>query len=78
MLITNEYTTLVKDGEVIRILPNKEFDTIPKGYTVTAFARVYDMNTKETILLNPGQFTSLHPPSNIEEKPKRKGIKNAV
>ena len=72
MYITSEYTTLVKDDEVIKILPNIKFDNVPNGYKVTAFARILDLSTNEVIELLPGTITALHPPSLDNLKPKTK------
>ena len=53
---TKEYSTLVKDGEIVqKILPNIEFDGIAGGCTVTAYARIFDGDN--CIILKPGQIT---------------------
>ncbi len=53
---STEYTTLVKDGEVVqKILPNVEFDSIAGGCKVTAYARVIDGDNQ--IFLKPGSTT---------------------
>ncbi len=55
-MYSKEYSTLVKDGEIVqRILPNVEFDSIAGGCVVTAYARVIDGDNQ--ILLKPGQVT---------------------
>ena len=55
-MISREYTTLVKDGEVVqKILPNVEFDAIAGGCKVTAYARVIDGDNQ--IFLKPGSTT---------------------
>ncbi len=58
MLITNEYTTLVKKGEeAIIIKPNMKFDSIPAGRTVTAYATIKDESGSVVAILKPGAIT---------------------
>ena len=58
-MISNEYTTLVKDGEVVqRILPNEEFDSIQPGCINTAHCTVQNNDKNEILfVLSPGMVT---------------------
>ena len=55
MYITNEYTVLIGEKDNITIYPNKEFAPFEGEYTVSNFARVTDLDTKEWFNLMPGQ-----------------------
>ena len=59
MLKTNEFTTLVKGEETIRILPNQPIVEIPAGYIVTAHARIVDEKGETFAILKAGQTTTL-------------------
>ncbi len=57
MFITKEFTTLVKGDETIRILPGVEFDYIPAGYKITAYALIKDKENNVIAALHPGDTT---------------------
>ena len=56
MLTTKEYTLLLGNGcDDVKILPNTPIEPFEGDYTVTAYARLVDDETKEIVMLHPGQ-----------------------
>ena len=55
--ITNEYTTLIKDGDEIIIKPNVPFNGIPEGYKITAYATIKNQEGAVVSILKPGELT---------------------
>ena len=55
--VTNEYTRLVKDNDEVVIKPNIEFESIPAGYKVTAYAVIKNEKGAVVAILKPGSIT---------------------
>ena len=58
-MITNNYTTLVRDGDVVQtILPGEEFDKIEAGCINTAHCHITDGKGNMVAILTAGMVTT--------------------